>query len=356
MTDAQIINEFFTKDGKINVNKIKSSFLDKHDDLKTYLINRFNDSESINETLYRIKNKIEIRPTCLNCGSHVKYINNGKFNSYCSHYCRSNSSLIKNKRSKTNNIRYGGNAPAADKNVVNKMLNTRIERYGSTSYHNIEKYKETMLNKYGSESNFSVDFIRDKIKQTWINNYGVYNPSKSELIKNKKRKTCLERYGVDSYFKTPEFKKYFQENKDWIMDKVFITQKENGTLGKSKIENKIFEIIKSEYPDVIHHYKDKDRYPFNCDFYIPSLDLFIEYNGHWTHGPHSYDPNIDAALLSEWEEKSKTSNFYKHAIIIWTIRDQLKIKIANDNNLNYLILWSSDYKNNKIINLINEHL
>ena len=27
-----------------------------------------------------------------------------------------------------------------------------------------------------------------------------------------------------------------------------------------------------------------DRYPFACDFYISSLDLFIECNYHWTHG------------------------------------------------------------------------
>jgi len=28
-----------------------------------------------------------------------------------------------------------------------------------------------------------------------------------------------------------------------------------------------------------------------CDFYIPSEDLFIELNRHWSHGGHFYDPN-----------------------------------------------------------------
>ena len=44
------------------------------------------------------------------------------------------------------------------------------------------------------------------------------------------------------------------------------------------------------YPDTIRQYKDS-RYPYNCDFYIPCLDLFIEFQGYWTHGEHPFNPN-----------------------------------------------------------------
>ena len=356
LIDKIIINEFFNSNGKINVNKIKDNYLNKHQFLKNYLVYRFNDSESINETIYRIKNKIELRPVCLNCGGNVKYINNGKFNNYCSHKCRTDSHLVKQKRNATNIDRYGGLAPASNKNVVEKMLKTREDRYGSKSYHNIEKYKETMLNKYGVDHNFKCDKVIKQREQTWLNNYNCYNPSQSEKIKNKKRETCIKHFGVDSYFKTTEFKQFFNDNKDWIIEKIFKTQKENGTLGKSKIEDEIYNLIKIQYPDTIHHYKDDFRYPFNCDFYIPSLDLFIEYNGHWTHGPHLFNENNmeDVKLLNECKDKSLTSDYYCKMIDTWTIRDPLKVKTAKENNLNYLILWPADYDNNKILDKIKE--
>lgn len=45
--------------------------------------------------------------------------------------------------------------------------------------------------------------------------------------------------------------------------------------------------------DIIRQYSD-NRYPFCCDFYLKSLDLFIELNFHWTHGGHPFDENSQA--------------------------------------------------------------
>ena len=56
--------------------------------------------------------------------------------------------------------------------------------------------------------------------------------------------------------------------------------------------------LKERYPDVITQYKD-DRYPFACDFYIPSLDLFIECNYHWTHGGKPYEGTEDDKQIVE---------------------------------------------------------
>ena len=41
-----------------------------------YVNNRYNDSSSIAETIYRIKHNIEIRPVCPICGGYLKF--NGK--------------------------------------------------------------------------------------------------------------------------------------------------------------------------------------------------------------------------------------------------------------------------------------
>ena len=78
---------------------------------------------------------------------------------------------------------------------------------------------------------------------------------------------------------------------NWRKD-VSKTMKENGTYGKSKEEDEYYETLCSTYgiDNVIRQYSDP-RYPFNCDFYIISEDLFIELNRHWTHGRHQFNPN-----------------------------------------------------------------
>ena len=44
--------------------------------------------------------------------------------------------------------------------------------------------------------------------------------------------------------------------------------------------------------DIIRQY-NSERYPFSCDFYIKSLDVFIEYQGFWSHNVHPYNPDSE---------------------------------------------------------------
>ena len=83
-----------------------------------------------------------------------------------------------------------------------------------------------------------------------------------------------------------------------------------------------------------------DKYPFNCDFYIKSLDLYIECNFHWTHGGHFFDAsNLDDQVkVQKWKDKG--TKFYDNAIKTWTVRDLKKCQTALDNSLNYLVFWS----------------
>ena len=90
--------------------------------------------------------------------------------------------------------------------------------------------------------------------------------------------------------------------------------------------------------DVITQYKD-DRYPFACDFYIPSLDLFIECNYRWTHGGKPYEgTEDDKQIVQKW--KAKNTKFYNNAIQTCTDRDINKRNIAKKNKLNYLFFYS----------------
>ena len=96
--------------------------------------------------------------------------------------------------------------------------------------------------------------------------------------------------------------------------------------------------IKEKFPLVKRQYKDKIRYPYNCDFYIPELDYFIELQGYYTHNTHPYNPNSisDQVLVERYKERYGPKC---QAITIWTIKDPEKRDCAKRNHLNFKEVW-----------------
>ena len=140
-------------------------------------------------------------------------------------------------------------------------------------------------------------------------------------------------------------------------EKIYNTKKENNTFNVSKAEEEIFELLCKHFgkKNIYRQYRDlrycnplTNRY-FDCDFYIKSLDLFIEFQGNWAHGiePFNSRKRSHKALVENWLEKSEgvdfkgdNKNYFNKAINTWTKRDPLKRKIAKQNNLNWLEFWS----------------
>ena len=88
-----------------------------------------------------------------------------------------------------------------------------------------------------------------------------------------------------------------------------------------------------------------ELYPFECDFYIPELDLYIEYQGYKTHGKEPYNPDNPEhiKLVEEYKKRAEEINFkdekkvqYLRYINVWTVRDPLKRETARKNELNYI--------------------
>ena len=146
-----------------------------------------------------------------------------------------------------------------------------------------------------------------------------------------------------SISKTIAWSKVSKEERERMVDQMFKTKKERHTENTSNPE-KIFykELCKifGEW-DVVRQYKNKKKYPWHCDFYIKSKNLFIELNLHWTHGDMIYNPNNKECQerLEQWKEKAKVSKFYQASIENWTIRDLNKIQKAIDNNLHYMLIY-----------------
>lgn len=128
-------------------------------------------------------------------------------------------------------------------------------------------------------------------------------------------------------------------------DKQNETKRKNKSFNTSKKERMLFDSLCKKYgiDDVVRNYSVDPRYPFACDFYIKSQDLFIELNAHWTHGEHPFDANNpqDIQLLNQWEEKSKTSQYFRNAITTWTVRDVKKLHYLIENNLNFILIYNN---------------
>ena len=145
-----------------------------------------------------------------------------------------------------------------------------------------------------------------------------------------------------------------EKEKHLVVEKVYSTKRKNNTFNTSSVEELFEKYLHSKQYEYIRQYKDENRYPFLCDFYIPKYDLFIEIQGNWTHGKHPFNNTNkkDIEILNIW--KSKNTTYYEKAIYDWTQRDVLKRNIAKENNLNYLEIFS--YKIDVVIKEFNEYL
>ena len=213
---------------------------------------------------------------------------------------------------------------------------TKEARYGCSTYNNREKSKQTCLERYGSESPLENRDIWQKTYNTTIARYGGtgfsgMSEDKMLAVAQKANAAMWKKYHSD-----PAFKNAYQASQN-------STKKKNKTFRASNKEIELYNKLKGIYGehDVVTQYRD-ERYPFNCDFYIKSLDLFIELNAHWTHGDHPFDEmdEKDLQKLAIWAEKSKESKFFTNAIETWTKRDVEKLRILRENKLNFVLIYN----------------
>ena len=297
---------------------------------------------------------------CLECGKETGFVTLVKgYRIFCSVKCLNQSQYHIKHCIETYTKNYVDNKNNR-KELNERTRNTCLEKYngiGFASQELTKKYNETMLLKYGHTNPSQVKRIQEKTKQTNIEKYGTENVYASEYGKQKIKETNLERYNETSWTKSKEGREFLKNltNSDEFKNKQYETKKINGTFNTSKIENKLELLLREMFPDLETQYKSK-VYPFNCDFYIPSLDLYIEYNGTWTHGGCFYDENNEdnRNTLETWKQLSEHSRFYQSAVETWTQRDLNKLNIVLKNNLNYIawfnqeqaLDWIEKYKEN----------
>lgn len=210
----------------------------------------------------------------------------------------SKSSLVKSKISEKNK-------QVAD-TIVKKGKQTKLERYGSSTYNNVEKCIETKRVRHG-DSHYN---NREKYKETMLKNYGVDNWFRLESSIKANTDNVLERMDYSETFKSlfndRELSIEFLKDKNYtyfdlmkILDipyytvQVWVTRLDLKVYinfnfeGKSHYEDEICEFLTNELKlDNILRHDRKVLCGQEVDIYIPEKNVAIEFNGNYW---HSYD-------------------------------------------------------------------
>ena len=118
------------------------------------------------------------------------------------------------------------------------------------------------------------------------------------------------------------------------------------SLRKSSLEIKVYDILKLNFNDIRDQYHIKG-FRYYYDFYIPSLNAIIEFNGdYWHANPEKYSSGSylkiqrvgDVLVDDIWE------------------RNKRKKEVAESNGYNFFVIWEKEYKEHgieKLLNLLN---
>lgn len=267
INDQVIIDNIFGKTR--NLYPMSFNPLIKNPYLIKYLENRYDDSDSWEETIRRIKLGIEVKPRCKKCGKPLPFsLGRNKidriFGEYCSTVCSNNSEEVIAKKQATDRKNNGG-------------------KLGWTLNNNDPEKKR-------------------KIAEGWIRNKNIQ-------------------------------------------------------IGTSAKEKELLEYLRLKYSDIISPYTSTE-YPHKCDFFIPSKNLYIEFQGCHFHGYHPFDPTDKADLekveylkikgAEKRKEHTGHHNHFDRIVEQWTIRDPERRKEVKEKGLNWIEIWPSDTSANII--------
>lgn len=169
--------------------------------------------------------------TCEECGINIQF-NSDNMSCICSN-CKKERGNLKRKR--TNLSTYGHISANGNKDVQEKTRNTKKQRYGSETWNNPDKAKQTCNEKYGAshfmkteegvqkvlESQiekygdvfFRTNTFKDKFELSMLENHGVKHPMYSPQIKKKQKDTTIENHGVENAFQSEIIKEKIKATK-----------------------------------------------------------------------------------------------------------------------------------------------
>lgn len=189
-----------------------------------------------------------------------------------------------------------------------------------------QKSQETCVQRYGYKNALKNETIKRKLRATCLQRHGVESPLQSPLIREKRRQTMISRYGVSEAMQSAEIKAKF----DWqgAQRKRHETMKRENLYGKSRSESKFYKFLTDRF-QIVECQKLVNDGKWPIDFYIPTHNLYIQFDGDYWHGLdrqldvilQSSSPR-DAVIYRKWlTDRKQESWFYEHGLALLRIRE-----------------------------------
>ena len=239
-------------------------------------------------------------------------------------------SEIREKSKQTLLQHYGVDSPLKSEIIKAQSRQTCFEKYGceySIQSEDVkEKCRQTCVKKYGVEYPLQSKEIREKVEQSMIDRYGVEHALQSTELVEKSKKTCLYNFGVEYGIQTPQCK--IKCNCAEALQKRHKTMKKNGSYGKSKVEDKLYEYLCDRFGvEDVERQKLVDRW--NIDIYIKSLNTYIQLDGVYWHGldrpidliKEFRTPRDKVIYRTSMTDKEQNSYFEAHQLKLIRITD-----------------------------------
>lgn len=223
----------------------------------------------------------------------------------------------KEKTIATNRAKYGVDWTHQNKEIIEKGIQTTKERYGVDNVSQSEEIKkkkaETCRSHYGVDSPFQSKEVIEAYKRNNLEKHGVEWPQSLQEVKDKQAATNLKRYGTVSTAQAH----YSEKAKEILFNKENLVEfMENeasksvpigadllgisysalsGYIKKYNLENfYLNQEIESKYEEELKDFLDSLEVnyishnrniinPLELDFYIPSKNVAIEFNGSYWH-------------------------------------------------------------------------
>lgn len=208
-------------------------------------------------------------------------------------------------RKQTNLNRYG--VENTYQNNVDKIKQTKLEKYKDENYNNTDKQQATMLKRYSVKCGYNTGIAEETI----IKRYGAKG-SASNKIKEKMKQTNLEKYGVP----------YFCMREECYSKNGFTVSKANQRISEILTNNSI--------QNELEFHIDNKSY----DIHIINTNILIEINPTYTHN------STNVVWFHNSNREPITKDYHYN-----------KTLLAKNNNYRCIHLWDWD-DIDKIINLL----
>jgi hypothetical protein len=245
---------------------------------------------------------------------------------------------IKQKIRDTWREKYGFEHPQQSKDVKIRTEETNLRKYGFRNVAQSEiiksKMRRTCQEKYGTDFVFQSESFKAVAMQTSLQKFGVTHHTQREeyrrtigkklrLYRQKWKESMICNHGVDSPFKLKSTREACNSDESWRARRE--TMRRNRSWTTSKPEEKLHEILVEKYADV------QRQVPvgrWTMDFYIPSIDMYINLNGAYWHGRGKTEQELldsssprDKVILSTMKRDLRREEWFKEngkkLLIVW---------------------------------------